>query len=522
MPRTLVFALLLLVGLLHSARGASDFEYLDTPELDTPRRAVERFLDAAHEGRLDDAAHELYLRPENKPWGRELAHKLASVLDNQISQEPEWLSRVSDSPNGHSQQSTAPDKEEIGHVRGRRASEPVRMRQIKDPDGVTRWKFTDGTAMRARQWYMLLHHLWLREHLPRHLLVQGPHGFLVWEWLAVPLFLLLSVLAGAFLLRALRWSFRSSAQRTRIRLDEVLVASLLKPLRLFLASLTLGWVMPYLLISPPAEHLVQRLARVGIFLGVFWAVWKCVDVVVKMVRESSWLKSHPAALGVIPLGYRLAEIAVLIIAFIMAIQELGYPVTSLLAGLGIGGLAVALAAQKTVEHLFGGVMVSLDQPMRIGDLVIVDGREGWVEHIGLRSTSIRTLDRSLLTIPNGKLADMVIESLAARDRLRLRLVLGVTYELTADRLQRLRDLLISYLRAHPKRWDGLPLRVHFKEFASSSLDIEIMAWFEESNWDAFLELRHSILIELMRILEAEGASIAFPSHTVYLAQPAAK
>ena len=278
--------------------------------------------------------------------------------------------------------------------------------------------------------------------------------------------------------------------------------------------------MPYLLISPAAERFVHRFARVGIFLGVFWAVWKCVDVVVKMVRESSWLRSHPSAMGVIPLGYRLAEVTVLAVAFIMALQELGYPVTSLVAGLGLGGLAVALAAQKTVEHLFGGVMVSLDQPMRIGDLVIIDGREGWVEHIGLRSTSIRTLDRSLLTIPNGKLADMVIESLAARDRMRLHIVLGVAYELSSHLLDKLRNKLLHYLRTHPRLTTELPLRVHFMNLGNSSLDIEIMAWFEESDWDRFLELRHEVLIGIMRVLEAEGAHVAFPTSTVHLIEKA--
>jgi len=499
----------------------AETEFLDAPEPDTPRRAVERFLDAAREGHYDKAALELHLRPENQAAGPELARKLAAVLDSQIGQDSDWLNHVSDAPQGHIQGTSPHEKEEIGRVRGHRAAEPVRMRPITDPDQVTRWKFTDGTATRARQWYLLLSDLWLREHLPHQLLGRGPKGLLFWEWLALPIFLVLSMLVGMFLSRLLGWLVPSLLKRTRAKWIDLLLRSLRRPLWLFVSSLLLGWVMPYLLISASAERFVNRLAHVGVFLGVFGSVWRCVDVTMKMVRESSWIKNHPSAFGVIPLGYRLAEITVLAIAFITALQDMGYQVTSLVAGLGIGGLAVALAAQKTVEHLFGGVMVSLDQPMRIGDLVIVDGREGWVEHIGLRSTSIRTLDRTLLTIPNGKLADMVIESLAARDHLRLRLVLGVTYDLTADRLDKLRNALSHYLQEHPRRYSGLPLRVYFKDFGESSLDIELMAWFEETDWDRFLELRHRVLIDIMRILEAEGAQIAFPTRTIHLAQPAA-
>jgi len=502
------------------AWAATEVEFIDAPEPDTPRRAVERFLDAVHEGRYTDATSDLYLRPENKAAANELARKLAAVLDNQTSQDSEWLSRVSDQPTGHFKEASPTDKEEIGRVPGRRAAEPVRMRPIRDPDGATRWKFTDGTAMRARQWYLGLNDLWLREHLPHHVLVPGPRGLLIWEWLALPIFLVASIVVGLLGSLLIGWLLRPLLRRSRAKGTDLLLQSLRRPLRLFVASLLLGEVMPYLLISPAAERFVHRFARVGIFLGVFWAVWKCVDVVVKMVRESSWLRSHPSAMGVIPLGYRLAEVTVLAVAFIMALQELGYPVTSLVAGLGLGGLAVALAAQKTVEHLFGGVMVSLDQPMRIGDLVIIDGREGWVEHIGLRSTSIRTLDRSLLTIPNGKLADMVIESLAARDRMRLHIVLGVAYELSSHLLDKLRSKLLHYLRTHPRLTTELPLRVHFMNLGNSSLDIEIMAWFEESDWDRFLELRHEVLIGIMRVLEAEGAHVAFPTSTVHLIEKA--
>lgn len=516
---------ILLIPTRQASANTHDVEFSDGPEPDTPRRAVERFLDAAHEGHFAEASRDLYLRPENLAMGPELARKLAAVLDAQISQDSQWLSKVTDIPSGSQSDDLPPEKEEIGRVPGRRALEPVRMRRVEVPDvqnptapSLLVWKFTDGTAMRSLLWYQGLSDLRLRERLPNKLLRMGPGGLLLWEWLALPVFLVISIAFGVLISTLAHWVLMPLARRTSAHWDDLLVASLRQPMRLIVASLLLGWVMPYLLITAQAERFMTKLARVGVFLGIFWAVWKFVDVVVKLIRDSTWLKNHPAARGIVPLGYRVAEITVLAVALIMALQELGYPVTSLVAGLGIGGLAVALAAQKTVEHLFGGVMMSLDQPMRLGDLVIVEGRQGWVEHIGLRSTTIRTLDRSLLNIPNGKLADMVIESLAARDHMRLHLVLGVTYDLTADKMERLRAALAAYLQKHPRLWNGQPFRCHFSEFGSSSLDIEIMAWFQESDWDRFLDLRHSVLIDLMRILEAEGAQVAFPTRTVHLFQ----
>lgn len=527
-----VFIGLLAALLLHAPPAHSnthEVEFTDGPEPDTPRRAIERFLDAAHEGRFSDAGRDLYLRPENAPRADELAKKLAAVLDAQISADSQWLSKVPDLPSGNLNDGLPPEKEEIGRVPGRRALEPVRMRRLEIADTQDAsapvqliWKFTDGTAMRSLLWYQSLSDLSLRERLPSKLLRLGPGGLLVWEWLALPAFLIISIVFGFVISMMMHWVLMPLARRTSAHWDDLLVTSLRQPMRLIVASLLLGWVMPYLLITAQAERFMTKLARVGVFLGMFWAVWKFVDVVVKLIRESTWLKNHPSALGIIPLGYRVAEITVLAIALIMALQELGYPVTSLVAGLGIGGLAVALAAQKTVEHLFGGLMMSLDQPMRLGDLVMIDGRQGWVEHIGLRSTTIRTLDRSLMTIPNGKLAEMVIESLAARDHMRLHLVLGVTYDLNADRMDRLRSALSQYLKDHPRLWEGQPFRCHFSALGSSSLDIEIMAWFQESDWDRFLELRHSILIDVLRILEAQGAQVAFPTRTVHVIQQPAR
>lgn len=519
--RLLILAIALWLVIPRLALAVGEPEYVDAPDADTPRRAVEHFLDAVHGDRLEEATTFLALRPELASQAPRYAQLLSAVLDSQISAEPDWLGRISDLPLGVTSDGLPPDMEDIGRVRGPRTTEPVRMRreashgttgQAGGPD--VRWLFTEASVQRSVIWHSLLSDVWLRQRLPARLLRHGPFGLLIWEWLALPIFLVVSMALGVLLTSLFAWFLRPLIRR--MRRHNLPLATLRRPMYLVCSGILLGSVIPYLLITAQSERFMVRLSHVGVFWGLFWAAWKFVELVVSAIRQSAWLRSHPAALGVLPLGYRLAEVTVVIIALILALGELGYPVTSLVAGLGIGGLALALAAQKTVEHLFGGVMISLDQPMRIGDLVIVDGRQGWVEHIGLRSTSIRTLDRSLLTIPNGKLADLPIESLAARDNMRLQLLLGVTYDLTADRLDALRTRLLAYLHAHPKRWPGQQVRCHFVAFGSSSLDIEIMAWFAESDWDSFLELRHHVMIDLMRILEAAGAQIAFPTRTVHM------
>jgi MscS family membrane protein len=217
----------------------------------------------------------------------------------------------------------------------------------------------------------------------------------------------------------------------------------------------------------------------------------------------------------LPLGARISKIMVLAIAAVAVLSLLGLPVASLIAGLGIGGLALALAAQKTVENLFGAFSIGVDQPFREGDFVKIEDFVGTVEAVGLRSSRFRTLDRTVITIPNGKLADMRLESFTARDRMRLATIIGLVYETTAAQM---RDVLQGFehvLRAHPKIWPDAVV-VRFREFGASSLDIEIMAWFQTSEWSEFQLIRQEILLQFMDVVERAGSSIAFPTRTIHL------
>jgi MscS family membrane protein len=203
------------------------------------------------------------------------------------------------------------------------------------------------------------------------------------------------------------------------------------------------------------------------------------------------------------------------VALVAFLAELGYPVASLVAGLGIGGLALALAAQKTVENLFGAFSIGADQPFREGDFVRIEDFVGTVEAIGLRSTRFRTLDRTLITIPNGKLADMRLESLTERDRMRLACTIGLVYGTTTSQMKTVLAGLERVLRAHPRIWPDAVV-VRFKEFGDSSLNIEVMAWFQTSVWSEFQLMRQDILLQFMDVVEKAGSSFAFPTRTVHL------
>jgi MscS family membrane protein len=218
----------------------------------------------------------------------------------------------------------------------------------------------------------------------------------------------------------------------------------------------------------------------------------------------------------LPLSARIGKVVVAAIAIVGVLSLFGYPVASLVAGLGLGGLALALAAQKTVENLFGAFSIGVDQPFREGDFVKIEDFVGTVEAIGLRSTRFRTLDRTIITIPNGRLAEMRLESFTARDRLRFSAVIGRVYETTGPQMREVLAGFERVLRQHPRLWQDAVV-VRFREFAASSLDIEVMAWFATADWGEFQVIRQEVLLQFMDVVAAAGTSMAFPTRTIHVA-----
>ncbi len=214
---------------------------------------------------------------------------------------------------------------------------------------------------------------------------------------------------------------------------------------------------------------------------------------------------------------RIVMIGLLGWVVVAATKSLGLPLTAVLAGLGVGGLAFALAAQSTIENVIGGITLFADRPVRVGDFCQFGDKLGTIEEIGLRSTRVRTLDRTVITVPNADFAKLQLENLTRRDCILIRSTLGVRYETTAEQLRLLPTRLREMLLAHPKVL-GEPLRVRFAGFGAYSLDFELFAYVRTRDWDEFLAIREEIFLRVADIVEEVGTSFAFPSQTHYLAR----
>ncbi len=353
-------------------------------------------------------------------------------------------------------------------------------------------------------------------HLPAALVEPGPHGLLVWQWLAVPLLVVVALAAGSLLGWLTRRLLGHVAARTRAAWDDALVARLSRPIGAIWAIAAFIALEGLLALDRGAEEALNRGLRAAAYLVFFWAGFRAVEVAFGAASAAPWARANVGFAGLLPLGRKMSKVVLLALGLVAVLNELGFQVASLLAGLGIGGVALALAAQKTVENLFGSVAIGVDQPFRVGDLVKVEDVLGTVEAVGMRSTRIRTPDRTIVTIPNGKLSEMRAETFAVRDRIRLYANLSLAFGTTAAQMRAVLAGIESALRKEPKLWpEGVSVR--FTDVKESSLNVEVNAWLATQDWNEFAQLRQELLLEFLEAIEGAGAALAFPTRTVHVA-----
>jgi MscS family membrane protein len=352
-------------------------------------------------------------------------------------------------------------------------------------------------------------------HLPAPLLAEGPRGLLWWQWLAIPVFVGLALAVGSFLGWVTRRALGHLVSRTRTTWDDELLRRVARPLTVLWAIVVFGGLQPWLDLGPASSRLVEHVLRALTYFVFFWAGFRSLDVAFDAAGGAPWTKVSPGLAGLMPLGRKLAKVVLLALGLVAVLNELGFQVASLLAGLGIGGIALALAAQKTVENLFGSVAIGVDQPFRVGDFVKIEDVLGTVETIGMRSTRVRTLDRTLVTFPNGKLADTRAETFAVRDRMRLLVNLGLSYTTKAEQMRTVLRDLEAALRGQPKIWPDAVI-VRFNDLKDSTLNVEVVAWFQTPDWNEFTAIRQELLLRFMEIVERAGTSFAFPTRTVHM------
>lgn len=273
-----------------------------------------------------------------------------------------------------------------------------------------------------------------------------------------------------------------------------------------------------LVLSEGLEDILVTITDLLLVISVGTAVYWLVDV------PHAWLtymtKKSQSKLDdmLVPIVRKSLRITIVLVVLVQVAQILSdKPVTSIIAGLGIGSLAIALAAQDSIKNFFGSLIIFTDKPFELGDRIKVDGHDGPVEDVGLRSTKIRNLQGHLVTIPNGELANKSIQNIGKRPFIRRIANITITYDTSSEKVDRALEILKELLKDHEGMKEDFPARVFFNEFNDASLNILVIYWYHPPDYFDYLAFTEKFNKEVFRRFNDEGIEFAFPTQTLYLA-----
>jgi MscS family membrane protein len=476
---------------------------------DTPRGTLLGFMRAARDGN-DEAAAAYLNTPLRGHAAENLAHQLYIVLDSRL---PARLNEVSDQAEGGLANPLKPDIDVVGSITTASGPLSIVLERVGRAPSRPLWLFSRQTLDVIPDVYDEVNRVRVEGYVPRSLKIRiAGIGLFHWTvfFLVVPL---LYRLIGALgrLANPIIAVWRRRYPSTSIAPPGPVPGFV----RLLLLAVAIRWLLADLDL-PLLER--QFWSNVAAMLAMLAGVWMglLANAQVERYLRRRLTGGHDQIATPLRLVRRVADVLVIAAGAIVTLKFYGFDPTAALAGLGIGGIAVALAAQKTLENVIGGLSIIFDKAVRVGDFLKLGDLSGTVDYVGLRSTRIRTLDRTVLSVPNGQIANATIETLSSRDKFWFHHFFGLRYGTTALQMSAVLDGIQQQLGSH-RSVEHASARARFVRVGPSSLDIELFAYIFADDWVKFLEIQEALLLDVMEIVERAGAVIAFPSQMLYFA-----
>lgn len=483
----------------------------------SPREAMVGFLTACQEGRFDVAAYYLDLggvHPDRqREEGARLARRLMLALQRAGWVEPE---KLSNEPLGTPETGVPENQQLFAVVQVRHQPVELLLAHRSDAELGHVWTVSQDTVEEIDRLYEAHGYGWLGDHAPLALFAVSIADLQLWQWFGIFVGLLASWLLSRYLGR---WAVRllgRLTRRTLVTWDDAVAWALDGPMAVLLSAVILLLVARWLGLMPTAWAVARYISKLLALVGLGWFLVRLVDAAAGRVREIAKLGGQ-VGFGFVPMASRVAKVVVVILMGLAALDVIGINVIAGLGALGIGAAAIAFAAQKTLENLFGTAAIASDRPFEVGDFVAIGQDTGTVEEIGFRSTRLRTLARTLVTIPNGLVASGRVENLSARDRIMYNPVLRLAYATTTAQLTYVVDEVNRLLLSHPKLFRG-EQRVRFAAFGESALQIEVWCWVATRDFLEYTGVVEELNFAIARIVERAGTFFALPSRTVYMAK----
>lgn len=349
----------------------------------------------------------------------------------------------------------------------------------------------------------------------KDLLQQSFLGNSLSQWLISLIVLLFFVFLRRPLAHMLTTALQKASAKTKNTLDDAIFAAVEAPIRL--VFILIGFYAMSTLLSLPEKvdlFSAHFFRSMGAF-SVFWALYRIVNVLNDFVHTYDGKIVNRLSTDLALFLIKGVKVVLLVMGFVIVVQEWGYNFTGFLASLGLGGLAFALAAKDTAANLFGSLVIFSDKPFDVGDWIQTPSVEGTVESIGIRSTRVRTFAKALVAVPNATLANSPITNWSRMTMRRIKMTVGLTYDTSSTQMQNILTQIRTMLQEDPDINDTTIL-VNFSDFQDSALGIFCYFFTNTTNWQEYLNVRERINLSIMKIVEENKASFAFPSQSVYI------
>ena len=487
---------------------------------ETPRGTIVGFIRMAQEENERDTE---YFQPPAKGHRvsaeeeQELAKQLYTVLNSTFPASA--LTSTNADPDGRGEDGRARDEITIGGTHLLSEAFPVTLVRLEDVHNVKLWFISRSTLSKVPEMYDSLRWPQLEQKLPGLFVRTRPLGMPLWQWIAIVLFAPLAAALGwliALVVRLLFDTFR------KVRGLQELAP---RPLKHFGPGAMLAAVLiHYEFVRQIGTSLLYRqyyryfLLIVIAFAG-YWAITRITHWIFRGIAVQLTDRGRLAERSLLSLSRRVLDVLIFVIIGLGVLSAMDVNVTAALAGLGIGGLAIGLGAQKTFENLLGGISVLTDKAIVVGDSCKIGDRTGTVEDIGLRSTRIRTEERTVLLIPNGTMATATLENFRFRDKILCRQVVRLRYDLSPDHLRYVLAQIREVLAKNPKV-EASTSRVRVLRFGDYAIEVEIYAYILERDYATFLGAQEALILDVLDTLDRTGGALALPSQATIVTQDA--
>jgi len=503
-------------ALQSSKPPASGISLADPLNRNTPAGAVLGFLQAAQRGDNSIAAQYLQLSAARRQTeGEELSVKLKYVMDHAFAGS---LKDVSNDPEGVPQEGVPLGRQRIGTMSAGDVEADLDLVRANDPNAGKIWLISSDALAKVPELYDQVQARQVEHKLPGVLVKHQLAGMPLWQWTGLLAAILVAIPVGWLVLVLLEIPLRLWARRHG-HTELISWRSVSTPAWLLISTVVHRILAAYLGMPLLSRHYYFQATSVAVIIGTVWIFWRVLRWSLNRVRTRALARGHAGTASLMLLGERILKVAVFIAGALAVLGNLGFNMSTALAGLGIGGLAIGFGAQQTIANLFGGVSVLGDEVIRVGDVCRFGDRTGTVEDIGLRSTRIRTEERTLVAIPNGTVASINVENFTRREKILFKTNLGLRSDSKPDHVRFVLAETRRLLYSHPKI-ETDSVRVRLTDIAGSSLTIEVFCYVLTRDYNEYAAVREDVLLRIMEILEDSGGSLALPSQTLYITRDA--